>query len=466
MKDEVNKIINGDCIEEMKKLTENSIDTIITDPPAGISFMGKSWDSDKGGRDKWIEWLTEVMKECYRVAKPGSTALVWAIPRTSHWTATAIENTGWQIKDIIMHIFGSGFPKSTDISQTLDKQECRKQFEVRIGRSPTKEEFRKEWEGFRKVIGGKKGQGNIPNDRGEWGLKPNTPVDITEPTTPQAKLWNGWGTALKPAAEHWIVAVKPNEGTYANNALKHGVAGLNIDGGRIGTETRINSGGRTGKNPYQSDDKNLNGNNNVKTEVQGRFPANLILDSEAAEMLDEQSGESKSQSGGRSTGRNFGQGDLIGGKDLARTGHNDKGGASRFYKIIEQDDETEKSVSKRFLYQAKASKAERNAGCEGLEEKKIKHGLHSTSFIGDKEYKTNTVGSNNHPTVKPLKLMEYLCTLTKTPTGGIVLDPFAGSGSTCIAAKRTGRPFIGIEKEQEYCKIAEARLRAVQQTLL
>ena len=104
--------------------------------------------------------------------------------------------------------------------------------------------------------------------------------------------------------------------------------------------------------------------------------------------------------------------------------------------------------------------------CHILEEKKIKHGLHSTSFIGDKEYKTNTVGSNNHPTVKPLKLMEYLCTLTKTPTGGIVLDPFAGSGSTCIAAKRTGRPFIGIEKEQEYCKIAEARLRAVQKTLL
>ena len=443
MKDNINKIINGDCIEEMKKLTENSIDTIITDPPAGISFMGKSWDSDKGGRDKWIEWLTEVMKECYRVAKPGSTALVWAIPRTSHWTATAIENTGWQIKDIIMHIFGSGFPKSTDISQTLDKQECRKQFEVRIGRSPTKEEFKKEWEEFRKVIGEKKGQGNIPNDRGEWGLKPNTPVDITEPSTPEAKLWNGWKShGLKPAYEPILVAVKHNEGSYAQNALKHGVAGLNIDGGRI--EAKDKPKFPEGKYDQNTDIKWRTDKRNKDTNPTGRFPANIILDEEAGKMLDEQSGVSKSVCNNRGVGI----GDGYHGANTGQTnigGHNDTGGASRFF------------------YTAKASKAERNAGCEGLEEKS---NMRVNAPRENEEAKTANKIGNNHPTVKPLKLMEYLCTLTKTPTGGIVLDPFAGSGSTCIAAKRTGRDFIGIEKEQEYCKIAEARLRAVQKTLL
>jgi len=331
--DFINKILCGDCVEVMKKMPENSIDTIITDPPAGISFMGKSWDSNKGGRDEWIEWLTEVMKECYRVAKPGSTALVWAIPRTSHWTATAMENAGWQIKDIIMHIFGSGFPKSTDISKQLQKKSGK---EARVvGRNPNSRE--------------KCDKNNTLYESGTVGKTDY----ITEPTDENAKLWNGYGTALKPGAEHWILAMKKNEGTYANNALKWGVSGLNIDGGRIGLQS--------GEKPYsypngKGGDHGAvsfipNNKFNKKPLVgssKGRFPANCIFDEFAAKMLDEQSGVSKSSNGNfnandyeeRDTATPFTRGNF--------QGKGDSGGASRFF------------------YIAKASKSERNMGCEGL----------------------------------------------------------------------------------------------------
>ena len=136
----INQIICGDSLEILKELPSNSVDTVITDPPAGISFMGKEWDSDKGGKEHWIAWMTDVMKECYRVAKPGATALVWAIPRTSHWTATAIENAGWEVRDVITHLFGSGFPKATDISKQLDKGHERKviRYEEPFGRENRK----------------------------------------------------------------------------------------------------------------------------------------------------------------------------------------------------------------------------------------------------------------------------------------------------------------------------------------
>ena len=427
---ELNKIIQGDCVDVMKTMDENSIDTIITDPPAGISFMGKSWDSNKGGRDEWIEWLTEVMRECYRVAKPGSTALVWAIPRTSHWTATAMENAGWQIKDIIMHIFGSGFPKSTDISKQLDKGHERKV----VGRNPNSRE--------------NCDKSNTLYESGTVGKTDN----ITEPATPEAKLWNGWGTALKPAAEHWIVAQKPNEGTYANNALKWGVSGLNIDGGRIGTEeiTTNGKGKQDGNTPIVPQSPNYKGETHT-----GRFPANILLDEEAGKMLDEQSGVLKSGSKPGHKGKSL-IGDT-GGKTKTQgiiNAYGDKGGASRFF------------------YVAKASKSERNLGCEGLDKKQTVGG---GGGIGDYKDDVNSCSGkygsekapakNNHPTVKPIKLMEYLCTLTKTPTGGIVLDPFAGSGTTCMAAKKTGRDFIGIEREESYVAIARARIKAVPLTL-
>ena len=445
----VNKIIQGDCLKIMKTIEDNSIDTIITDPPAGISFMGKSWDSNKGGRDKWIEWMTEVMKECYRVAKPGSTALVWAIPRTSHWTATAIENAGWQIKDIIMHIFGSGFPKSTDISKQLDKGHERKV----VGRNPNSRE--------------NCDKSNTLYESGTVGKTDN----LTEPATPEAKLWNGYGTALKPAAEHWILAQKPNDGTYANNALKWGVSGLNIDGGRIPMNKEKEKDNRVGTKRIRGDKEGLNSTSifkQTKKGVQmykdnGRFPANIILDEEAAEMLDEQSGNKCGQlapttgKGPSASKKNqiYGDYSMVAGKPSQPRGLS---GASRFF------------------YCAKSSKSERNFGCEGLEKKDnldyeidpehpYKSG-HRNDNNANQLYmgitgKPPTKQQNNHPTVKPLKLMEYLCTITKTPTGGIVLDPFAGSGTTCIAAKKTGRDFIGIEKDESYCEIANKRIKAI-----
>jgi len=304
-----NKVIQGDCIEVMKTMPDNSVDTIITDPPAGISFMGKSWDSNKGGRDKWIEWLTEVMRECYRVAKPGSTALVWAIPRTSHWTATAIENAGWQVKDIIMHIFGSGFPKSTDISKQIDKGHKRKVVGVGDIKRASKSQ---------------------PMGQGKQGCNDNR--NITEPATPEAKLWNGWGTALKPAAEHWIVAMKPNDGTYANNALKWGVSGLNVDGGRIGTKEKLvrPSISRT------KDDAIFPLGAGTQIEPKGRFPSNIILDKQAAKMLDEQSGVVKSGGSGnqykRKLNYNASSYQFVGKGNIDIKPN--QGGVSRFFKII------------------------------------------------------------------------------------------------------------------------------------
>ena len=426
-------ILQGDCIKEMQKLEANSVDTIITDPPAGIAFMGKDWDKDKGGRDEWIKWFSDVMRECYRVAKPGSTALVWAIPRTSHWTATAIENAGWQIKDIIMHIFGSGFPKATDISKQLDKG------------------HKREVVGKRKKEGGRTGKNPYQSEDNNFNGG-NDNLDITEPSTPEAKLWNGWKShGLKPAAEHWIVAVKPNEGSYAQNALKHGVSGLNIDGGRIGYQSEKDkkegqsARKTTSKGQFATQLKDDKYNRSERETIKGRFPANLILDEEAGKMLDEQSG-SKCGQLAPTTGKEpsaskknqiYGDYSMVDGKPSQPK--DNLGGASRFF------------------YCAKSSKSERNAGCEELEEKKVSDGRQKEA---DNAYqKGKTLRVNTHPCVKPISLMEYLCTLTKTPTGGVVLDPFAGSGTTGLACQNTGRDYILIEREAEYVKIIEARIK-------
>lgn len=334
-------LINGDCLDVLKTLETQSIDALVTDPPAGISFMGKAWDSDKGGRDAWIEWMMGIMQECARVMKPGAHGLVWALPRTSHWTATALEDAGFEVRDVITHLFGSGFPKSLNIE--------------------------------------KAGAG---------------------------KEWQGWGTALKPASEHWILIRKPcSEKTVAANVLKHGCGGINIDASRI----RLNPGDKKGEGgditKSASKSGGLFGLNTSKRgmglQFEGRFPANLVLDEEAAKLLDEQSGVLSpghwaDKTIGFNTREYKGQGK-----------RGDSGGASRFF------------------YCAKISLSERGEG-------------------------------NSHPTVKPKKLMHYLITLI-TPPNGVVLDPFMGSGSTGVAAKEAGFQFIGIEKDPEYFEIAVKR---------
>lgn len=390
----------GDSLEILKKLPSNSLDSLVTDPPAGISFMGKDWDDDKGGRDQWVKWMTSVMKEALRVLKPGAHGLVWALPRTSHWTATALEDAGFEVRDVVTHLFGTGFPKSLDISKAIDKaagaeREVLGRTNRCVGPSQTKP-----------------GPGGWPNSGAleKQGL-------LTAPATDAAKQWQGWGTALKPASEHWILVRKPLEykHTVAANVLKHGTGGLNVDASRIGTEVRHNGPASTNEvqtmgRPGQS---GSGWNDDFKgTTVTGRFPANLVLDEEAAALLDAQSGALRAR--GNITAKDHGHdydasSYQFGGRESGWAG--DTGGASRFF------------------YVAKASKSEKGA-------------------------------ENTHPTVKSLKLMEYLIRLV-TPPGGTVLDPFAGSGSTGVAAVQMGFECLLIEKEVAYWKIALKRVNAV-----
>jgi len=459
IEDIINKVHQSDCLEFMKEMEENSVDTIITDPPYGLEFMGKEWDklgatldeTKKDGKDDMFfsgkrirygksvksmqGWHYNWAVEALRVAKPGATLLCFGGTRTWHRMACAIEDAGWEIRDTIAWMYGSGFPKSLNIGKAIDKKAGKE----------------------RKVIG------RNPNSR-ENCDKSNTlyesgTVGKTDIITKGNSEWEGYGTSLKPAFEPIILAMKKNDGTYANNALKHGVAGLNIDGGRIGYQSEKDKkegqssrkSKTSNKNDYTFHKGGLEGmDRSDRSEVKGRFPANVILDEEAGKMLDEQSGVLKSgdllpgHKRGDGTGNSFmGGGGIIKGKYGG-----DKGGASRFF------------------YCAKSSKAERNAGLEGFEKKIDCDRNPKLDSANVPMNRSNNPKVNSHPTIKPLSLMRYLCNLTKTPTGGIILDPFAGSGSTLIAAKQVGRDYIGIEKDEEYCKIAEARIKAVPDKLI
>lgn len=422
----LNQIICGDCLEVMKDWPDNCVDTIITDPPYGLSFMGKKWDYDVPCVKTWLE--------CLRVLKPGGTLLCFAGSRTQHRMAVNVEDAGFILKDCIMWLYGSGFPKAMDISKQLQKKS---------GKEPV-------------VVGqAKHGACNIANgntfsdDNYEWKRH----FDITAPTDAAAVLWNGWKShGLKPAYEPILVAMKPNEGSYANNALKHGVSGLNIDGARIptcgeqvirkGKLCDIRGGNWVGSNSKRRDDLGIQ---IKKTPPQGRFPANVLLDEVAAKMLDEQSGIRKSGGGGKIKGGAKRRVNTYG-QYAARSG-------------IRQADS---GYASRFFYCAKACPAERNARCEELPVKqKVFNGQSekSSKELKDVEDRfTTKPSSNHHPTVKPLKLIEYLCTLTKTPTGGVVLDCFGGSGTTALACINTGREYILIEKDPEYCEIANKRI--------
>ena len=394
--------INDDCLTALKNLPQNTIDSLVTDPPAGIAFMDKEWDKDKGGRDHWIEWFAEVMQECNRVLKPGAHGFVWALPRTSHWTATALENAGFEIRDIVTHVFGSGFPKSHNISKAIDKKfgVDREVIGEKISPYTSTNRNKNITMGKHKVA---------VSDSGYEVHK------ITAPATDQAKQHDGWGTALKPASEHWILIRKPFKGTVADNVLKHGTGGINIDASRVGSENLSKqwdrkwneNQGELGKRYSQ---KSREGG---KVVPNGRFPANFICSGEAREMLDEQSGVLKS-------------GDLSPNNNVKQsTGWSGGSQADRVKSVFKSN----KGGASRFFYCAKASKSERGA-------------------------------DNNHPTVKAQKLMRYLITMV-TPQGGTVLDPFMGSGSTGVAAKTLGFNFIGIEKEKEYFCIAKARIESI-----
>ena len=466
------QLIKGDCIEEMKKLEENSVDAIITDPPYNLSsirkrfgkegsapaqfgkdgrfsrlskgFMGKEWDNE-------IAFGTEIWKEALRILKPGGYLLSFGGTRTYHRLVCGIEDAGFEIRDMITWLYGSGFPKSLNIGQDFDRQECRKQLTKKLGRKPSREEFREVWKNFRRIVGQRKGQGNIPNDRGEWGLKSNEPVNITEPVTDEAKHWEGWGTALKPACEPIVVARKPlSEKSVALNVLRWGTGGMNIEECRIECDSVLDkSQDRTMIQRADGKEQGWGMKPQGKTQVldlnKGRFPANIILDEEAGKMLDEQSGALKSGDNciRQKEGFFFEHGGLGKKGDIQKT-YGDKGGASRFF------------------YCAKASRSERNFGLDDFKEKpraEINKIMGNPGeFLTGSGNERTKVWKNNHPTVKPIKLMEYLIKLVTRP-GAVVLDPFIGSGTTAIACLKLNRQSIGIEKEEEYIKIAEARIR-------
>lgn len=462
-----NSVICGDCMKVMAGFPANYFDTIITDPPYGIGFMQKDWDTFKPGylqkkynpsrstapdrktpsfqhavnagsydysrNSEFQQWFTIWAKECLRVAKPGAIMMVFGGTRTFHRLACAIEDAGWQIRDCMMWLYGSGFPKSMDISKAIDKSKGAE----------------------RKVVGSRKAHdirsGNLmeaSQDKGRGTME----YKYTEAATELAKKWDGWGTALKPAWEPIIVAMKPLDGTFAHNAEKHGVAGLNIDGGRISHNEPIKTTERKEEgNTWSKDSCGLRSKPSTiaSASQKGRWPANLILDEEAAAMLDEQTGTLKSgamkkpykyTNTGHSLGAPAGETKQIHGAS--------SGGASRFF------------------YCAKASRAERNAGLGGLPKKlassmpgrRDPDDMSQSKTDNDVTNRFCTAKQNVHPTVKPIKLMEYLCRLTMTPDGGVVLDPFFGSGSTGVGCILTGRKFVGIEKEQGYIEIARARV--------
>jgi DNA modification methylase len=504
----------GDCLEVMATLPENSVDTVITDPPYGLTFMGKDWDRGVPGVAFW--------REALRVAKPGAMLLAMGGTRTFHRLVCAIEDAGWEIRDSIAYLYGSGFPKSFDIhkglvkkygdsekvsehnlrfvreadlSQTVDYEdeqgkvlqsgvseqgspaEKREQFstaEVRSGQSgvegrgdllqETRElqanqvrempngisgngSKRRLRDGTSVIDGnenrqtaGKNGSGTSYQSQSARQSVGKSDAIPEQPDAQTIRSWHGWGTALKPAMELICVAMKPIDGGFVHNALTWGVAGLWIDGGRVETNDNLNGGtfGGVFGNGKPTIDKPVG---------TGRFPANIIHDgSDEVTGLFPNSVTQRIEKPCPSPEIDGYKWGTMQSNRGAR-GYDGNGSAARFF------------------YCAKASRSERNAGLEGMEA----IAAQSTGWSGDGmplrqdgTERKMPMKQNHHPTVKPLALMRYLARLTKTPTGGVVLDPFMGSGTTGCAAVLEGRDFIGIELNADYMEIAAKRIQYAQ----
>ncbi len=480
-------------------LPDECIDSIVQDPPSGISFMGKEWDSNKGGRDVWIDWLFTIMSQCYRVLKPGGHMLVWALPRTSHWTATAIEDAQFEVRDVIHHHFGSGFPKSLEAGKAIDAHFGFKR--VAVDTEKKKGQCKHLDNG--EACPGHKGKGK--------NAKKFIHVPESQIMTPEAALWDGYGTALKPSTEHWILARKPLEKTVAHNVLLYGTGVLNVDAGRVGTNGATKRGSQAPYPRTEDGREDRSGTwartgHDVESIEGGRWPANLILShgpdcepvgtgrlrgdrregsqgsrpagfvdtgAEAGDNkpsgplygdesvvlwncaigcpvaeLDRQSGTGKPHGDPAKTSRYGG----TFGNDQQATSLNqykDMGGASRFFAT--------------FRYEAKPSRTERDAGLAAFEAST--GGQATDRKDGSKGLSNPRAGAgrtggakNTHPTVKSIALMSWLVRII-TPPGGVVVDPFTGSGTTGCACMLEGFDFLGFELEEDSAAIARARIK-------
>ena len=451
-------LLNGDCIEQMQKLKDEGklVDSVVTDPPYHLTsiverygkdgsapakdkdglyqrqargFMGKEWD----GGD--IAFRTDTWKLAYDLLKPGGYLLAFSASRNYHRMAVAIEDAGFEIRDQIMWIYGSGFPKSLNIGKAIDK---------RLGNE-------REVVGTRVSAFGDADGSETDDGRNLWGKESTKEVELTKGNSE----YEGWGTALKPAHEPIVMARKPLEGTNIDNVLKYGTGAINIDGCRIQSD---DTGGERKTTTRKSRDENnvwTDENSGMKQEEnhfadadpKGRYPANVMHDgSDVVQDIFPQTSKSVSTKRTRKTIGSFGM-------------PNDT--------TPEYDDE---GTAARYFYCPKTSAEERNRGLESFTAKPMAWGNQAKAELkrGNLDFKGNqgdgskhnkvAMRLNTHPTVKPQELMKYLCRLV-TPKGGVVLDPFMGSGSTGMAAKDEGFDFIGIEKEKEYFEIAEARIK-------
>jgi DNA modification methylase len=390
-------VINADSIDHLKTLPDSSIDAVVTDPPYGLGncspravsaaltawlageeyqpsgagFMGKSWDAFVPGPELW--------REVYRVLKPGGHAVIFAGSRTVDLMGIAVRLAGFEVRDMLHWLYGSGFPKSHDVSKAINKRAG-----VEFTEKPA------QGVGFM----------NIQDDG--WNVTKNRLFQAGK-STDQAKQWSGWGTALKPAHEPVLLCRKPLAGSVAENVEQWGVGGLNIDGCRIETDEVLGrASGGWQKGDYVGGE--LARWNSLGVTVEGgRWPANILLDPSAGAALDLQAGFEAS----------------------------------------------------RFFYEGKASREEREAGLVGLEARAVGDGRETP--IDNPYQRGETKRQNVHPTVKPIAVMRWLCKLI-TPPGGVILDPFCGSGTTGCAATQLGFEFVGIEREPEYAEIARARI--------
>ncbi len=424
-------------VSQVLPMLEPPYTACFCDPPYGLSFMGKAWDHGVPSAEIW--------RLVYDLLLPGAVLLAFGGTRTWHRLAVAIEDAGFEVFDTLMWLYGSGFPKSMDISKAIDKEAgAEREVVGRVACPAT----------------------NGGTGRYNWNTR-DLPKDVplTAPATPLAAAWSGYGTALKPAWEPIIAARRPREATYAQTAVEHGAGALWVDGCRIGTEQTVTlrNGNSGGNGAYGRDTRVFE-----RINPPGRWPANLLLDEDSAAMLDAQSGTSKSavsKGCGRYNAERYA--DREAGYWGDRTPENtyaDSGGASRFF------------------YCAKASKSERDAGLDEIEPRTIGHNLSTNACArcgkrvkangsGDKcecgdlreTIKVPTASRNHHPTVKPLAVCEYLARLILPPEGyrdaARLLVPFAGSGSEMVGALQAGwRNVTGIECEPEYVEIAERRL--------